>query len=482
MRQAAKTANPTRITPVLLTGGAGTRLWPLSREHFPKQLLPLTGETSLFQDTVTRFTDSARFAAPIVVTNEALRFIVAEQMRVLGCAPQSVLLEPVARNTAPAVAAAALFAAQGDPDAVLLVAPSDHLIRDPEHFDALLDHAAAAARDGHLVTFAIQPSRAETGFGYIRPGGRLHGHDAVREVAAFVEKPDAATAQRFLDHGDYFWNSGMFMFSARTLVAELETWAPAVLDAVGRAVADGSADRDFFRLATESFAATPSISLDHAVMEHTKRAATIPCDLGWSDLGTWSELWAIADKDGDGNAVHGDVIVEQSRDCYVRSDGRLTALVGVQNLVVVVTDDAVLVLDRAHAQDVKRLTDRLKQAGRSELSTHSRVYRPWGFYQSVHTGERFQVKRLTVNPGAQLSLQKHFNRAEHWVVVAGTALVTRDDETVIVRENESTYIPLGAVHRLENPGKVPLHLIEIQSGSYLGEDDIVRIKDTYGRV
>jgi mannose-1-phosphate guanylyltransferase/mannose-1-phosphate guanylyltransferase/mannose-6-phosphate isomerase len=478
----AKPVPPGPVTPVLLTGGAGTRLWPLSREHFPKQLLPLTGPMSLLQDTVKRFEDVARFAPPIVVTNEALRFIVAEQMRVLGCKPQGLLLEPVARNTAPAIAAAALFAAESDPDAVLLVVPSDHLIGDVASFLDLLDQAYPAVRDGALVTFSIQPTRPETGFGYIRRGEHLAGHYGLFEVAAFTEKPNAERAQAFLEQGDYFWNSGMFMFSAGQILAELEAWAPDVVRAVKRAVAKGSIDHDFFRLEAEAFAASPSISIDYAVMEQTKRAATIPCDVAWTDLGAWNEMWNVADKDGNGNALLGDVVAEQARNCYVRTEGRLTAVVGVENLMVVVTDDAVLVTDHAHAQDVKLITERLKKDGRSELTTHSRVYRPWGFYQSVHNGDRFQVKRLTVNPGARLSLQKHFNRAEHWVVVNGTALVTRDGETQIVRENESTYIPLGAMHRLENPGKVPLHLIEVQSGSYLGEDDIVRVEDNYGRV
>lgn len=475
-------AKRTLITPVVLTGGAGTRLWPLSREHFPKQLLPLAGDHSLFQQTLARFGDGARFAAPVVVTNEALRFVVAEQMRVLGCTPQGTLLEPVARNTAPAVAAAALYAIGIDPDAVLLVVPSDHLIRNVDGFLDAVERAIPAAREGSLVTFALVPTRAETGYGYIRLGSRLDGHEGVFGVAAFTEKPDADKARAFIERGDHYWNSGMFLFSARTFVAELETWAPDVLRAVKTAVAEGSPSHDFFRLDPAAFAAAPSISIDYAVMEHTQRAATIPCDLGWTDLGAWNEMWAMAEKDAHGNALRGDAITEGAHNCYVHSEDRLTAVVGVDNLIVVVTDDAVLVTDHAHAQNVKQLTDRLRRDSRAELTVHRRVYRPWGFYQSVHSGDRFQVKRLTVNPGARLSLQKHFHRAEHWVVVSGTALVTRDGETLLVRENESTFIPLGAIHRLENPGKVPLHLIEIQSGGYLGEDDIVRVEDTYGRV
>lgn len=482
MREVAK-ANPRApITPVILTGGAGTRLWPLSREHFPKQLLPLAGEHSLFQQTLRRFADTSRFAAPMVVTNESLRFVVAEQMRVLDCAAHRTLLEPVARNTAPAVAAAALTTLRDDAEALLLVVPSDHLIRDMDAFLAAVEQAAGAAHDGHLVTFALSPHRAETGYGYIRLGGRLDGHDGLFAVAAFTEKPDADTARAFVERGDHYWNSGMFLFSARAFLAELERWAPEVLRCVTAAVSEGVASHDFFRLDSAAFAASPAISIDYAVMERTQRAAAIPCQLGWTDLGAWSEMWAVAQKDAAGNVLHGDALAERARNCYVHSEDRLTAVVGVDDLIVVVTDDAVLVTDHTHAQDVKLVTDRLKRDQRPEVTTHSRVYRPWGFYQSVHAGDRFQVKRLTVNPGARLSLQKHFHRAEHWVVVSGTALVTRDGETVLVRENESTYIPLGAVHRLENPGKVPLHLIEVQSGGYLGEDDIVRVEDSYGRV
>lgn len=476
MTEAARTT-----IPVLLSGGIGSRLWPMSREHFPKQLLPLTGQISMLQQTAMRFTDGARFAPPMVVTNETLRFVVAEQMRAAGIPPHALLLEPVARNTAPAVAAAALFAARTDPDAILLVTPSDHQIRDAAGLADLVERARPCARDGYLVTFSVPPSRPETGYGYIRRGAPLAGRTDVYAVAQFIEKPDSERARALMEQGDYFWNSGMVLVSARHILAELEQWAPDVLNAARRAVANASTDHDFVRLDADAFASAPSISIDHAVMEHTQQAATVPCDVGWSDLGAWNEIWMGADKDAGGNAWAGDVIVDGARDCYARSEGPLTILLGVANLVVVVTDDAVLVAGRAHAQEVKRIAEQLKAAGRSEATTHSRVYRPWGFYQSVHDGDRFQVKRLTVNPGARLSLQKHYHRAEHWVVVHGTALVTRDGETRMVRENESAYIPAGAVHRLENPGKVPLHLIEVQSGSYLGEDDIVRVEDTYGR-
>lgn len=454
----------------------------MSREHCPKQLLPLVGERSLLQETLSRVADDSRFTAPIVVTNESLRFVVAEQLRAIGRTPLGLLLEPVGRNTAPALAAAALFAHQADPDAVLLALPSDHAVRDVPALIGLVDAARDAAQEGALVTFGIVPVRAETGYGYIRRGAPWPGREGLFKVAAFVEKPDADRADALVRSGDYTWNSGMFLFTARHFLAELEAHAPEVLASVRRAVALSAADQDFTRLDAAAFAAAPSISVDFAVMEHTANAATIPCEIGWSDLGTWSELWTVAGKDAAGNAVHGDVLVEDSHDCLIRSEGPLTAVLGIDDAVVVVTDDAVLVTSRHHAQDVKRVCERLKRERRREVLHHNRVYRPWGFYQTVHAGERFQVKRLTVHPGGKLSLQKHYHRSEHWVVVNGTALVTRDAETLVVRENESIYLPLGAVHRLENPGRLPLNLIEVQSGSYLGEDDIVRLEDTYGRI
>ncbi|HLO74962.1 MAG TPA: mannose-1-phosphate guanylyltransferase/mannose-6-phosphate isomerase [Magnetospirillum sp.] len=469
------------ITPVVLSGGAGTRLWPLSRQHHPKQLLPLTGERSLLQQTVQRFATEPGFAPPIVVTGEPLRFIVAEQLRAIGAVPQCLLLEPVARNTAPAVAAAALFALQADPQAILLVVPSDHAVGDVPRLLSAIRQAEPWARDDHLITFAIRPTRPETGYGYIRRGARVDTGDELFTVAGFVEKPDAERAAAFVKSGEYWWNSGMFMFSARQILTELECHAPEVMAAIRHAVAKRSVDHDFIRLDAECFADAPAVSIDKAVMERTSRALTLPCDMGWSDVGAWDQLWEISPKDDAGNAATGEVVIEECRNCLIHTSGPLVAAVGVENLVVVVTDDAVLVTSHQHAQDVRKITDRLRRDGRPELANHVRVYRPWGFYQSIHTGERFQVKRLTVNPGAQLSLQKHYHRAEHWVVVNGTALVTRDGESVIVRENESVYLPLGSVHRLENPGKLPLNLIEVQSGPYLGEDDIIRVEDRYGR-
>jgi mannose-1-phosphate guanylyltransferase/mannose-1-phosphate guanylyltransferase/mannose-6-phosphate isomerase len=473
---------PSRITPVILAGGAGTRLWPMSREQFPKQLLPLAGDRPMLEETLRRFADSVKFAPPLVITNDELRFSVAEQLRLSGVAGGSVILEPVARNTAPAVAAAALLAVNADPGAQLLVLASDHLIADVAGFLGHVETAAAAARDGRLVTFSIVPTRPETGYGYIRRGSPLDGHDGVFDVAAFVEKPTLERAKEFLAAGDTFWNSGMFQFTAQAYLAELERYAPQVCSAVRRAVADRKEDFDFLRLGSAAFAASPSISVDYAVMEHTTLAATIPCEIGWTDVGSWGELWNVGAKDADGNVLVGDTVVENARDCYIRSEHGLIAAVGIENLIVVATDDSVLVMGRERAQDIRQIIDRLRQAKRSELINHNHVRRPWGSFLSVHNGERFQVKQLTVKPGAKLSLQKHFHRAEHWVVVNGTALVTRDDQTFLVRENESVYIPLGSFHRLENPGKVPLNLIEVQSGGYLGEDDIVRVDDPYGRV
>lgn len=467
-----------RIHPVLLSGGAGVRLWPLSRRLMPKQLLNLASDRSMLEETVARVLDPARFAPPTVICSEDHRFIIAEQMR--GMAPRSALiLEPTGRNTAPAAAVAALRVVADDPDGVMLVLPADHVIRDGAAFAAAVEQGLAAA--DRLVTFGVAPDRPETGYGYIRRGGALPGLDGVFAIDRFVEKPDAATAARLIESGGHFWNSGMFLLPAKLYLQELERYEPGVVAAC-RAALDGAAhDLDFLRLPAEAFGAAPDISIDCAVMERTDRAAIVPVDMGWTDVGSWSALWDIADKDENGNACIGDTALAGARGCYVRSEGHLTAVVGLDDVVVVTTEDATLVAHKDKVQDVKPLVERLKREGRSEPHSHIKVQRPWGFYQSVHCGDRFQVKRLTVNPGAKLSLQKHFHRAEHWVVVNGTALVTRDGETLLLRENESVYIPLGAVHRLENPGKVPLNLIEVQSGSYLGEDDIVRFEDVYSR-
>ena len=469
-----------KIVPVILSGGSGTRLWPVSRESFPKQFWPLISERSLIQETAGRAEGEA-FAPPIVVCNSAHRFVVAEQMRLMGQHQARIVLEPVGRNSAPAIAAAALLVAETDPDAVLWMMAADASIGDTPALSAALDAAVAAARAGRIVTFGMKPTAPEVGYGYIELGAPLPGLPGVSALAAFVEKPDAATAARMVADGRHLWNSGMFVFTAATLLAELETHAPDVLAAVRAAVAGRHADLDFIRLAEAPFAACPNISLDYAVAERTQQAAVVPADIGWSDVGSWSALWELGAKDATGNVLVGDVLMEDATDCYARSDGILTAVVGLKDAVIVVTEDAVLAMHRDRAQDVKKVVDRLRTLGRREASAHNRVYRPWGFYESLIEGERFQVKRIVVTPGHKLSLQKHFHRAEHWVVVAGSAVVTRDAETMLLRENESVYLPLGCVHRLENPGRIPLTLIEVQSGSYLGEDDIVRYEDNYGR-
>jgi len=472
--------NAKTIHPVLLSGGSGSRLWPISRESYPKQLLPLVGERTMLQDTVGRVVGQG-FAAPLVICNDEHRFVIAEQLRQIAVTPFAIALEPVGRNTAAAAAVAALIITEQDPDALLLLLPADHVIRDTDAFHAAIEAAASAAAAGNLVTFGITPTQPETGYGYIRQGAELTGHGGVFQVDAFVEKPRIETAEDMLTAGGHFWNGGMFLFSASKLLAEMEKFEPAIVASCREAISKGSRDLDFFRLDPEAFGRAPSISIDYAVMERTDAAVVVPATIGWTDVGAWSALWDIGAKDEDGNVTVGDVITEDAKNCYIRSEGVLTAVVGLDDVVVVTTDDAILVASRDRVQDIKLVVERLKKAGRPEAKIHSRVHRPWGFYQCLHEGERFQVKRLTVKPGATLSLQKHYHRAEHWVVVNGTALVTRDSDQVLLRENESIYIPLGAVHRLENPGKVTLNLIEVQSGSYLGEDDIVRLTDTYGR-
>ena len=470
-----------RIVPLVLSGGTGTRLWPVSRESFPKQLWPLVGERTMIQETVLR-AHGPSFAPPIVVCNQEHRFLIAEQLREAGVTDARIVLEPVGRNSAPAVAAAALLAAEDDPEAVLWMLAADHVIVDIPALHAALDAAAVAALHDRIVTFGMQPTAPETGFGYIEVGEKLADAPGVSAVARFLEKPDAATAARLIADGRHLWNSGMFVFTARAMLEELQRHAPDVLDAVREAVATSQVDLDFIRLGEKAFAASPSISLDYAVAERTSRAAVVPADIGWSDVGSWDALWALGDKDEAGNVAIGDVMLEGAQNCYVRSDGMLAAVVGLQDAVVVVTKDAVLAMHRDKAQDVKKLVDRLKAAKRPEAVRHNRMYRPWGFFEGLTLGERFQVKRIMVRPGHKLSLQKHFHRAEHWVVVHGSAVVTRNQEEVLVRENESIYLPLGCVHRLENPGRIPLTLIEVQSGAYLGEDDIVRLEDTYGRI
>ncbi|RKK05137.1 mannose-1-phosphate guanylyltransferase/mannose-6-phosphate isomerase [Pseudoroseomonas wenyumeiae] len=474
-------ANSQRIVPVVLSGGTGSRLWPLSREGYPKQFWPLVSvDTTMLQDTVARAMGSG-FSAPIIVCNQAHRFMVAEQLQAAGVAKPTIVLEPVARNSAPAIAAAALIAHEQDPGAVLWLMAADAAISDTAALSAALDRAAAAARAGRIVAFGMQPTSPETGYGYIETGEPLEGLDGVFSIARFVEKPDVATAEGFLTGGRHLWNSGMFVATAATLLAELERLAPSLLAAVRSAVGEATRDLDFIRLAAEPFERAPDISIDYAVMEKTAHAAVVPASIGWSDVGSWSALWEVSDRDAQGNATVGPVELLDAKNCYVRSEGILTAVVGLEDVVTVVTDDAVLVMHRDRSQDVKTLLSQLKKAKHKEATEHRRAYRPWGHYEGLIQGDRFQVKKISVKPGQKLSLQKHFHRAEHWVVVNGTAIVERDAERILLRENESVYLPLGCVHRMENPGMIPLTLIEVQSGSYLGEDDIVRFEDTYGR-
>lgn len=468
------------ITPVILCGGSGSRMWPLSRGGYPKQFLKLHGDHSLLQQTATRLVGMADVAAPLLISNQEHRFLVAEQLRAVGMDQARVVLEPMGRNTAPAVAAAAVIALEDNPDAMLLVLPSDHVIQFGEVFQALVAQAASVAASGKLVTFGIAPTEPNTGYGYIRRGDSLSG-DAYA-VAAFVEKPDAVRAAGFVASGDYYWNSGMFMFRADVYVRELAAYQPAMLAAVQDAVAKGVRDLDFLRLDADAFAASPADSIDYAVMEKTQHAAVITAaGLGWSDIGSWSALRDVTEQDEAGNSVLGDVMLDRVSGSYIRSETRMIAAIGVQDLVIVETADAILVAHKDHVQDVKKIVERLNEAGRSESVTHRRVYRPWGSYEGIDAGSRFQVKRIVVNPGASLSLQMHYHRAEHWIVVKGTAKVVNGDQVILLSENQSTYIPLGTTHRLENPGKMPLELIEVQSGSYLGEDDIVRFEDVYGR-
>lgn len=470
-----------QIHPVILSGGAGTRLWPLSRASYPKQLLKLTSERTMLQDTAARGLSDVGFAAPLLVCNEDHRFLVDDQLQQIGIKPRAILLEPLARNTGPAIAAAAVWLLARDPDALMLVQPSDHVIASPTDFHDAVMRGLAAAQAGRLVTFGVKPSRADTGYGYIQSGEPVDGIKGVYSVDRFVEKPDHATAQRFVDSGTFFWNSGIFLLSARAYLGELSRINPAMLSACERAVQDGKEDLTFFRLCAKAFGEAPDLSIDHAVIEQTTRAAVVPVDMAWSDVGSWRALRGVGQPDSDGNVLHGDVIAERMRNSYIRSEGRLVATVGLDNVIVVATDDAVLVADADSASEVSGIVARLRGQNRPESQQHVTSHRPWGHYRTVDVGERFQVKRITVKPGGKLSLQKHYHRSEHWVVVRGTAIVQRDEERMLVRENESVYIPIGAEHRLENPGKLPLQLIEVQSGPYLGEDDIVRVSDSYGR-
>ena len=476
----------TKLQPVLLSGGSGTRLWPLSREAYPKQFLALVGDDTMLQATWRRVAAIAD-AAPIVVAGEEHRFLVAEQLRQVGAPTPAILLEPVGRNTAPAIAAAALQALREGEDPLLLVLPSDHVVRDADAFRAAVQVAMPAAEQGALdkrgalVTFGIVPDAPETGFGYIEADkGAAAVGEGVQRVLRFVEKPDAATAQTYLDAGGYYWNSGMFLLRASRYLEELRKFRPDIVEAAQAAFDAASRDGDFIRLDKAAFAACPSDSIDYAVMEKTEAAMVLPVDIGWSDVGSWSALWEVSEQDGAGNAHHGDVIAIDSRNSYAYAR-RLVALVGVEDLVVVETDDAVLVARKDRVQQVKDVVAQLKAGQRTQAALHREVHRPWGSYDSIDMAEGFQVKRIKVKPGARLSLQSHTRRAEHWIVVRGTARVTRDNDVFELFANQSTYIPIGAKHRLENPGTEMLELIEVQSGDYLGEDDIVRYEDVYGR-
>ncbi|WP_129140512.1 mannose-1-phosphate guanylyltransferase/mannose-6-phosphate isomerase [Modicisalibacter coralii] len=466
------------ITPVILAGGSGSRLWPLSRQLRPKQFLSLFGEASLLQETLGRLS-ALPHRPPVVICNEDHRFLVAEQLLQSQSPDACILLEPDGRNTAPAIALAALRVQAENPEALLLVLAADHVIDDVEAFHGSIEGARQLAVQGDLVTFGIVPQHAESGYGYIQRGDPRGDHGFA--VKRFVEKPDRATAEDYLSTGDYYWNSGMFLFQAGRYLEELEAHAPEIVHACRQAMQGAHRDLDFTRLDAEAFRRCPSDSIDYAVMERTQRASVVPLDAGWSDVGSWSTLWEIGEQDANRNVTRGDVVCHDAHDLLVQADHRLVAAVGIENLVIVETKDAVLVAHKDRVQEVKRIVERLKREGRGEYLDHREVYRPWGVYDSIDRGGRYQVKHITVKPGARLSVQMHHHRSEHWVVVSGSAKVTVGDKTYLVAENESTYIPIGEIHALENPGKIPLELIEVQSGSYLGEDDIVRFDDRYGR-
>jgi mannose-1-phosphate guanylyltransferase/mannose-6-phosphate isomerase len=471
----------TSFHPLVLSGGSGSRLWPMSRRLLPKQFLPLTSERSLLQDTVMRLRDVQGAHAPIIVSNSEHRFLVAEQMREIGVKPEVQILEPIGRNTAPAVAVAAFQAQNRQPDACLFVLPSDQLIQDVPAFHAAIGTALPLAAGGSLVTFGIPPRGPVTGYGYLERGEAISEEKGSFQVRRFVEKPDLETARRYVSSGRFFWNSGMFVFLARRFLEELQRFRPDIAAAAKAAWQSGKSDLDFLRLDQAAFEACPSDSVDYAVMERTSASVMVQAEMGWSDVGSWEALWETGKKDEGENVIQGDVDLRDVKGCYVRAESRLVSVLGARDLVVVETDDAVLVADKSRSQEVKEVVETLDRKARTEHVSHSRVYRPWGYYESIDAGDRFQVKRIMVKPGEALSLQMHHHRAEHWVVVSGTARVTRDEEIKLLAENESTYIPIGTKHRLENPGKTPLFLIEVQSGGYLGEDDIVRYEDRYRR-
>lgn len=466
------------MIPVILSGGSGTRLWPLSRRHYPKQFLPLVSSHTMVQETLLRLTGIEGLKAPIAVCNEDHRFMMAEQLWEIDAKPAAIILEPLGRNTAPAVAMAALTASS--PDDILLILPADHVINNVPAFHKAVAQAKVSAEQGFLVTFGIVPTEPETGYGYIKRDVKQEG--AAFKVASFVEKPDLETAKGYFTSGDYYWNSGMFAFKAGVYLSELEKFHPVMLESCRRALKSAKVDMDFIRLDKDIFSNCPSDSIDYAVMEKTAKAVVIPMDADWNDVGSWSALWDVTDKDAFGNAISGDVFTVDTKNSFIHAQSKLVAVIGVSDLIVVETDDAVMIAAKDRVQDVKEIVAQLKVEGRSEADIHRKAYRPWGHYDSVDSGERHQTKRIVVKPGGKLSVQKHHHRAEHWVVVKGTALITKGDEKLLITENESTYIPLGIVHCLENPGVIPLEIVEVQTGSYLGEDDIVRFDDQYGRL
>ncbi len=470
-----------RIRPVILAGGSGVRLWPLSRESVPKQLLPLVSEKSLLQQTLTRVASPA-FLPPIIICNEQYRFLIAEQVRDAGITGAQIVLEPVARNSGAAAAVGALLSEAADPASLVLLLPSDHVIRDVAGFQASVDVAAGGAAADFLMTFGIAPTYAATEYGYIRIGSKVDRAPGCMTVAKFVEKPNRGDAEQLLAAGGHVWNSGMFMFRPQVFLSELKTFEPKILEAARGAIERAQKDLDFVRLDNAAFSQSPNISIDYAVMERTARAATCALSSDWSDLGSWSAIWDALPHDDAENAVQGDVVLQDSHGCLVRSDGRLTAVLGLENTIVVTTEDAVLVAAKDRAQDVRKIVDQLRARDRKEIRESTVTHRPWGKYQSIGNGDRHQVKLITINPGASISLQLHHHRSEHWVIVSGTGKVTRGDETFHLYENQSTFIPVGVKHRLENPGHIPLQIIEVQSGGYLGEDDIVRFDDRYGRL
>jgi mannose-1-phosphate guanylyltransferase/mannose-6-phosphate isomerase len=469
------------IVPVILAGGSGTRLWPLSRKLYPKQLIDIYNENTMLQNTLLRLEKLDGLASPVVVCNEAHRFMTAEQLQKIGIIPHSIILEPMGRNTAPAIALAAIKLLEKEEDPIMLVLPADHVIENTEHFHQKISQGNDLAENGFLITFGIVPSSPETGYGYIKKGRPVDGESGVCKIECFVEKPDKKQAQNYLESNEYCWNSGMFMFKASAIVAEIEKFAPKMLAQCRKVIESGTQDLDFLRLDSHAFEKVVSDSIDYAVMEKTDKGVMVSLDAGWNDLGSFDALWQAGEKDEDSNVLKGDILTQDVTDSYIHGESRLVAAVGLEKFVIVETSDAILVSPRDRVQDVKKIVLKLRAQKREESITHSRVYRPWGNYETIDSSHRYQVKRITVKSRAKLSLQKHYHRAEHWTVVSGTALVTNGDKEILLKENESTYIPLGTVHRLENPGTIPLELIEVQSGSYLGEDDIVRFDDVYGR-